>query len=166
MKNKKFNRIVTAVIAALVMLTVFSSCDTGFFSWDIEVWGTWEGDNSALGVDNTFITITNSTITFDNPESWDWDYAGEIVEWNDDSYNLESENPTEGDFGYLIYKVTSHADSSYVDTYSLVRWNSLTTVDGVTTMLYSECAYKLATLEEAQEASGAGAWYSSVTLSE
>ena len=128
MKNFKL-RIVFLTIAALAML---ASCNL-FFPAPIEIGGTWD-----LTGGGTW-EITDETFKITNDPSWTWDYSGEVISYSNDSYNDATENPTTGDFGHMVIKFTAHTgNSSAVGTYTVVRWKTLVTASGVTTMEYSE----------------------------
>ena len=142
--KKNLKKTLLVLVIALMTLATFNACDMGL-PWDIELWGTW------TAYTNT-ITITNDTYSIDDSSSWDWDYSGEIVKYDNFSYNIAADNPAEGDYGYFIFHITEHkGDSSQEGTYTVVRWRALTTEDGVTTVETSE-AYPAgwATAEEAE----------------
>ena len=144
--RKNLTRIALAV-AALVLVTAFTAC-TAFQAADIEIAGTWQADNSALGAENTVITVTNTSIVIDNPAAWAWDYKGEVVRYSNWSYNIGTENPDSGNFGYLVFKITEHENAfgqAQVGKYSVIRWKDLTD----SSVSYSESAVSFDTLEEA-----------------
>lgn len=143
--NNKFKRIVLTVMTVLILITFFAACDMGL-PWDIEIWGSWTAGESTM-------TFTNNTFTIDNPDSWNWDYSGEIIKFDNNSYNIAGDNPVSGDYGYMIWKVLKHeGDTTQEGTYAIVRWKALVeSEDGVTTLEYAE-AYPAgwATAEEAE----------------
>lgn len=99
---------------------------------NIEIEGTWDNDFSTL-------TITNASYSVDDPNSDDWDYSGDIVSYNNFSYNIASENPKTGDYGHFIFKIIKHTgDEEQIGTYTVVRWKELVTSNGVTTVKTSE----------------------------
>ena len=151
--NKNLKRTVLVLVAALMVLATFSACDTGMFL-DNELWGTWDDGYG------TKMTFTNSTFNFDAQPAeyfgvtYEYDYSGDVVSYNNLSYNVSAENPTEGNYGHMILKITAHKeDSTQEGTYTVIRWRNLKTENDVTTVEYSE-AYPagFASAEAAAEA--------------
>ena len=131
--KRNFGKIAIAA-AALLIATLFTACNMGL-PWDMELWGDWD---DGFGTEKTF---TNTTFNFDGePSDWgEYDYSGDVVLYDNNSFNIASENPADGNFGHMILEITYHkADSSQIDTYTLIRWKNLKTVDGVTTVELSE----------------------------
>jgi len=144
--NKNFKRIALTVIAAALLLTAFAGCDLGM-PWDTSIWGSWD---DGYGGRKTF---TNTTFTVDGAPvgTGGWDYSGDITKYINGSYNIPSENPTEGQYGYMVLKITAHeSDSSQVGDFTVLRWRALTTAAGTTTVEHSEGYPHFATAEEAE----------------
>ncbi len=134
---------------ALVAVLSLASCDLigNIFGGDagdeettnIEIAGTWweSSYGSGLIVTNDSIEFhTSSTGTLSDDTKWQ---KCEIVSYSNDGFN-NSETGT-GDCGYAVIKYTE--PSSYVataaqDKYGILRWHSLTTTSGTTTVAYEE----------------------------
>ena len=160
--HNKFKRTVPGLLTVLILITCFSACDMGL-PWDIEIWGSWTAGDSVM-------TFTNSTFSVDHPDAWNWDYSGEIVKFDNSSYNIASDNPVSGDYGYMVWKILSHeGDPAQEGTYTVVRWNALSeSEDGLTTLEYAEAypaGWATAEEAEAEAASGTGhfSMFSSLT---
>ncbi|MBI9107860.1 MAG: hypothetical protein JEZ04_14020 [Spirochaetales bacterium] len=142
-KNKKF---LFTLLLSVLLLTVFAGCNMGGLPWDNALWGTWADSYTTK-------TFTNTTWEFDGAPAGEggWDYSGEIVKFVNGSYNIVSENPADGQYGYMVLKTTVHESStSSVGTFTVLRWRALATEDGVTTVEHSEGFPTFDTAEEAE----------------
>ncbi len=171
MKQKKLFKTLAMLLALSVIILSSTGCsDALSFLTEPSLIGEWDA-----GYGTTWTFSSDSTFAEDDSSAWDWDYSGDIVKYSNITYNDESENPDDADnYGYLLIKYTAHVDSAYVDTYSVIRWYNLQTVDGVTTVEYSEGylygADKITDPDEAlatiTEANGYFSYFSTLTLSE
>ena len=134
-----------ALSALVLLLAVVSFSCSVFGTQDNLINGTWDS-----GFGQT-ITITNTTYASDDSSIYDWDVAGDIVDYSKWNFNRAGENPESGNYGFLLIKVTANSgNAAAVGTYTILRWKELTTIDGVTTVQTCE-AYPAgwATAEEA-----------------
>lgn len=130
MKNRLFAK--TSLIVLTLGLFLLTGCDL-LFPENPDIHGTWD-----TGFGGT-ITITRDTYASDDSSSYDWDYSGDIIRFDNDSYNLPSENPSIGNFGAMLVKITAHkGDASQIGTFKVIRWKNRITSLGVTTVETSE----------------------------
>lgn len=130
LNNQLFKKVLLPL--ALLVFTL-SSCDLSVAEdKDFLIAGTW-GDNYGQIV-----------VTENRYESYYVDYmsgelkfshAAEIVSFDNGTFNTETANTDLGDHGYLVLKSLDDSDPAQ---YGVLRWKSLETVDGVTTLSYSE----------------------------
>lgn len=139
MKKNKLNVVLMAMLILAFLATYLvtscnldSSSDSDFSSGPLEITGIWDTSGGTMEFDDNSFTVIN-------PPAWTWDYSGDISVYSNDSYNLPSENPSSGNFGFAVLKITAHTgDPSQMGTFTVLRWKELITIDGVTTMEYSE----------------------------
>ncbi len=151
-----------AIIASFTM----TSCDTATSPITpeiLEITGTWIDDYSTMIISGD--SWESSTTGYPN-----WDLTGEIVSYNNDSYNLASENPTSGDYGHLVVKITTGgaAVTDQIGTYKVIRWKNLKSVDSKTSLLSSESykygsAWFISDSEATTMATEANGYFSSYT---
>lgn len=132
--TKNFKRTIITVFTVLLLLTVFAGCDNNL-PWNVGVWGTWDDGFSGEK------TFTNTTFNFDGAPVGDggWDYSGTVTKYVNGSFNIASENPDSGDYGYMVVEITEHdGDSTQIGDFTVIRWWDYETTDGTTTVVHSE----------------------------
>lgn len=166
--NRNLKRIAFVLVTLMLVLASFTACNMGL-PWDIEVWGVWEADNTAFGSDEkTIMTLKNNSISVDMPSAWASDYSGEVVSFDNNSYNVAEDNPTTGDYGHLIFKITDHQNTAdwaqaMIGKYSVIRWSSVTETE----LTYSESGIQFETIQEAEAADTTNfTYFSTLTRSE
>ena len=125
-------RILCAALLLSAVLFSFTGCDLLFPDLP-EIRGTWD---AGYGIT---VTVTGDSFSSDDSSSYDWDYSGKIVKFDNDSYNVLSENPSSGNFGSILIKITDHkGDASQIGSYVVLRWRNYSADSSSTTVETSE----------------------------
>ena len=141
------------VFALMLCIAAFSGCELFTpIATDANLLGVWDAGGYSTW------TFTQRGFSSDGKPAGTggWDYNGYIVKAVDGRYNIAADSPSNSNCGYMVFRIIEHSgDAKQVGTHTVIRWRNKTTVNGKTTVEYSE-AYPAgwATAGEAEAEAG------------
>ncbi|QEN05247.1 hypothetical protein EW093_11160 [Thiospirochaeta perfilievii] len=135
MNNKTLRRgFITPLIALLLLLNSCNLFDNQTTT-ELSIVGTWLDPSSGGKIE---VTSNEYSSYWSNNGQLTQSHKGKITSFENGTYNGSEVETSTGEYGYITIKYDSINGGAGAGKYGILRWKSLITDNGVTTMSYSE----------------------------